>query len=312
MEQFKLKSIEEFDLYFISLLNEQSKNTEESEAEESALTDLVFDDEPSAPEENVQPSEGGYFKKTASDFNVEPEFDPAAKDEVVKTPRPLVPIGQNSAYSPVGAPAEPIYEEDFGDEEDDDDENPAKPKSSAGALAGRIISIILLVSTIIVFVLGCFVTVFLDNSGSDIGGYCLNTMSADIFDTNGDKIVSKGDLIISQKIESNEYTAGAMIAVPSASVAERCDVHIVNSVNSYYSENAEISTTDITSTQSYTATVMSSNCYGIVNSYIPVLGGLLHFAMDNVVLVCVLFVLLAALWCLILVLIENKKPRKNT
>ena len=54
---------------------------------------------------------------------------------------------------------------------------------------------------------------------------------------------------------------------------------------------------------------MSDACYGIVTNYIPVLGGLLHFAMDNVILVCILFVLLAALWCLILVLIENKKPK---
>ena len=102
-----------------------------------------------------------------------------------------------------------------------------------------------------------------------------------------------------------------MIAVPSAFEEGRCDVHIVNSINSYYSENAEISTTDITSSQSYIATVMASESFGVVNSYIPVLGGLLHFAMDNIILVCVLFVLLAALWCLILVLIENKKPKKN-
>lgn len=308
MEQFKIKSIEEFDLDFITMLNEQSKASAESEPEDLLSADLSLD----KPEEqdNEMPVEGGYFKKTASDFNVEPEFDPAPRDEVVKTPRPLVPIGQNSAYSPVGAPAEPIYEEDFGD--NDEEEKSTKEKSGAGALVGRIISIILLASTIVVFVLGCFVTVFLDNSGSDIGGFCLNTMSADVIDSNGEKIVSKGDLIISKKVDANEYTSGAMIAVPSASVNERCDIHIVNSVNSYYSENAEISTTDITSPQHYTATIMSSDSYGTVNSYVPVLGGLLHFAMDNVILVCVLFVLLAALWCLILVLIENKRPKKNS
>ena len=260
----------------------------------------VLDDEESA--------ENNYFKKTATDFNVEPEFVPAPQEEVVKTPRPLIPIGQNSAYSPVGAPAEPISEDDFGD---DEDEKPAKEKSGAGALVGRIVAIVLLAATIVVFVLGCFVTVFLDNGGSDIGGFTLNTISADVIDSAGDKILSKGDLVIAKKVEPNEYTSGSMIAVPSAFEEGRCDVHIVNSVNSYYSENAEISTTDITSSQSYIATVMASESFGVVNSYIPVLGGLLHFAMDNIILVCVLFVLLAALWCLILVLIENKKPKKN-
>ena len=305
MDQFKLKSIEEFDNDFISMLNEQSKSSSAAVEEENIPEVNV--EEPETPEVQDEPTDGGYFKKTASDFNVEPEFDPAPQDDVVKTPRPLIPIGQNSAYSPVGAPAEPIYEEDFGNDEEE-----TKQKSSAGTLVGRIIFIVLLVATIVVFVLGCFVTVFLDNGGSDIGGFCLNTMSADVIDSNNDKIVSKGDLIISKKVEPNEYVTGSMVCVPSATVEDRCDIHLVNSINSYYSENVEISTTDITSSQGYQATVMSADSYGIVSSYIPVLGGLLHFAMDNVVLVCILFVLLAALWCLILVLLENKKPKKNS
>ncbi|MBE6819662.1 MAG: hypothetical protein E7516_01245 [Ruminococcaceae bacterium] len=299
MEQFKLKSIEEFDVDFVAMLNEQAKSEEEPQTQTETVIPVS---------DGEEPAENSYFKKTATDFNVEPEFVPAPQEEVVKTPRPLVPIGQNSAYSPVGAPTEPISEDDFGE---DEDEKPAKQKSSAAALAGRIIAIVLLSATIVVFVLGCFVTVFLDNGGSDIGGFTLNTISADVIDSAGEKILSKGDLIIAKKVEPNEYTSGSMIAVPSAFEEGRCDVHIVNSVNSYYSENAEISTTDITSSQSYVATVMASESYGIVSSYIPVLGGLLHFAMDNIILVCVLFVLLAALWCLILVLIENKKPKNN-
>lgn len=305
MEQFKLKSIEEFDLDFVAMLNEKSLSEDDAKSDSDVTNDLIVN-EANPSDVSDESAENRYFKTKTSDSEATPEFSPAPKDEVVKNPRPLVPIGQGGSYSPVGAPAEPIYEEDFGE-----DEEPAKEKTSAGALAGRIISIILLASTIVVFVLGCFVTVFLDNNGSDIGGYYLNTMSADVIDSNGDTIVSKGDLIISQKVEATEYTPGAMIAVPSASVAERCDIHIVNSVNSYFSDNAEISTTDITSSQSYTATVMAASSYGIVNSYIPVLGGLLHFAMDNVILVCILFVLMAALWCLVLVLIENKRPKKN-
>ena len=237
MEQFKLKSIEEFDSDFVAMLDEKNKITTDPEPD-SLFSELTFDDEEIDLTQD-EPVENGYFTKNATESDVEPEFDPAPQEEVVKTPRPLVPIGQNSAYSPVGAPAEPIYEEDFGNDD-------VKEKSGVGALIGRIVSIILLTATIVVFVLGCFVTVFLDNSGSDVGGFCLNTMSADVIDSYGSKIVSKGDLIISQKVEPGEYASGDMIAVPSASVEERCDVHIVNSVNSYYSENAEILTIYLT------------------------------------------------------------------
>lgn len=299
MDQFKLLSIDEFDSDFAS---SQAKKDEETDAF-AGFDSLI--PEMAAEEPAESKTEATYFRKAATEEEVEPEFNPFAQEETVKTPRPLVPIGQKGAYSPVGAPEQTISEDDFGDEE----EKAPKAKSGAGAIVGKVISIVLLAATIIVFVLGCFVTVFLDNNGSDIGGICFNTMSADVIDSNGEKIVSKGDLIISKKAESSEYTSGAMIAVPSIIEDGRCDLHIINSINSAYSENTEITTTDITTNGTYSSTIMSDACYGIVTNYIPVLGGLLHFAMDNVILVCILFVLLAALWCLILVLIENKKPK---
>lgn len=305
MEQFKLKSIDEFDLDFVAKLNEQSQNSISSTS--GGLIPEISKSEPEAQPAEIQSS---YFKKPDSSFVVEPEYDPAPQEETNKSPRPLVPIGQNSAaYSPVGAPEETISEDDFGD--DEEETKPEKGKKNGAALAGKIVSIILLAATIIVFVLGCFVTIFLDNNGSDIGGLCFNTMSADVVDSNGDTIVSKGDLIISRKAETNEYVSGKMLAVPSVIEQNRCDIHIINYASSVSSDNAEIATTDITSGTSYSATVMAASSYGIVDSYIPVLGGLLHFAMDNAILVCVLFVLLAALWCLILVLIENRKPKIN-
>ena len=305
MEQFKLKSIDELDLEFVAKANEQSQNNISATADS-----LIPEISKNEPEINFDEPTESYFKKTESSLEVEPEFAPAAQDETVKSPRPLVPIGKKSAtYSPVGAQEETISEDDFADYNYEDENKSSKEKKGGAALAGKIISIVLLAATIVVFVLGCFVTIFLDNNGSDIGGFCFNTMSADIIDSNGDTIVSKGDLIISNKAESSEYVSGKMIAVPSAIEANRCDIHVISNINFVTNENAEMVTTDITSTASYSATVMSADCYGIVNSYIPVLGGLLHFAMENAILVCILFVLLAALWCLILVLIENKKPK---
>jgi len=296
MDNFKIKSIDEFDLDFVAKIREQNQETENSDSG-SLIPEIIKDD---AVDNNNENFENSYFKMNDAVVEDEPEYIPTPQEETAKTPRPLVPI--SSAYSPVGAPRQPISEDDFGD----DDESEAKNKKGTGALIGKIVSIILLAATIVVFILGCFVTIFLDNNGSDIGGICFNTISADVYDDSNALILSKGDLVISKKVESvSEYTSGMMIAVPSAIEEGKCDVHIVQ-----YANGTDIVTSDITSPYaSYSSSVPSESCYGIVNSYIPVLGGLLHFAMDNAVLVCVLFILLAALWCLILVLIENKKPK---
>lgn len=296
MDNFKIKSMDEFDLDFVTRIREQNQAAEN--ADSGSLIPEIIKDE--LPEDNAENNVNSYFKINDSAFDDDAEYEPAPKEETEKTPRPLVPI--SSAYSPVGAPRQPISEDDFGD----DDDAETKGKKGVGALIGKIVSIVLLAATIVVFILGCFVTVFLDNNGSDIGGICFNTVSADVYDDDSTLILSKGDLVISKKVENiSEYTSGMMIAVPSAAEAGKCDVHIVQ-----YANGMDIVTSDITSPYaSYSSTVPSDSCYGVVNSYIPVLGGLLHFAMDNAVLVCVLFILLAALWCLILVLIENKKPK---
>ncbi len=306
MEQFKLRSIDELDVDFVNMLNEQTKaNVNKNDTFDSLIPEI-------SKEESVQEEvfTESYFKNAPQNENIEPIFTPQPADDAPKAPRPLVPIGQgNATYSPTGE--EKILSEDDFDDYDDKSKN---IKGGKGALTGKIISIVLLAATIVTFVLGCFVTVFLDNNGSDLGGICFNTMSTDVIDSSGQTIVSKGDLIISKKVEPSEYAISDMIAVPSAIEQERCDIHIINSIpsSSFSSpEYIELMTTDITSSTSYSASVNSSNAFGIVTSYIPVLGGLLHFAMDNAVLVCILFVLLSALWCLILVLIENKKPKAN-
>ncbi len=295
MEQFKLKSIDELDLDFVN-----SSRTPKAPASETKS--LIPEMETSATPKADDTIGAQYFSKTAANSVYAPD-----EQSQKKKARPLVPIGQTpSPYTPVGAQAESketisFTEDDFDDSNVDSN---APKKSSKGALAGKIISIILLCATVVVFLLGCFVTIFLDNNGTDIGGISFNTMGQDIEDLG----VSKGDLIISEKLEASEYEIGNFIVVPSTSF-EGSDIQKVQSIYPYSTESVQLTTV---TGSGYTNTVPSANCYGAVISFIPGVGGLLSFAMENAILVCILFVLLAAFWCLLLVLIEKstEKPEK--
>lgn len=301
MEQFKLKSIEEFDNEFVA------KIKAEKAAEKSSVIPEISKEESTVVFAETQPT--GYFKK--SDEKV--HFEPQSVETAVK-PRPLTPIGQNPvSYAPVAPEATEATEEEPGENLDFSDGNygevyvepDEKQKKSKGNLAVKIISIVLLCVTVLTFVFGSFISVFLDNNGTSLGSICFNTMSQDI-DNLG---VSKGDLIISSKPESPfDYQSGDLIAVP-ASNSTGCDINSVDSVSQLTLDTASINTTAIVNGYGYQNTVTSDDCYGVISFYVPILGGLLNFAMENVVLVCVLFVLLSALWCLILVMAE-KKPKK--
>lgn len=277
MDNFKIKSIDEFDLDFVAKYNEKNNN-EISSVSNGPIPEI-------AKEENEEAF--NYFSPVAEN---EQPISPAQNEE---TPQP---------YSPFGAT--------FNNPDSFNNE-PAKVKQSALAVVGKVISIILLSATIIVFVLGCFVTIFLDNHGSDLFGICFNTVSTDTYDSKGELIVSKGDLIISQKADASEYVAGKMIAVKSNSAGEGyySDVYVITSVLSVSDTSAEITAINLAS-PGVTSTLTSEGTYGIVSSYLPALGTILHFTMDNAVLICILFVLLSAMWCLILVLIENQRSKK--
>ena len=295
MEQFKLKSIDELDLDFVN-------SSRSPKAPASETKSLIPEMETSAAPKADDTIGAQYFSKPAANSVYAPD-----EQGQKKKARPLVPIGQTpSPYTPVGAQAEnkeaiSISEDDFDDSNIDDN---APKKSSKGALAGKIISIILLCATVVVFLLGCFVTIFLDNNGTDIGGICFNTMGQDL-----DIGVSKGDLIISEKLEAAEYKIQDYVVVPSTSF-EGCDIQKVQSIYPYSTESVQLTTATISGNIN---TVPSANCYGVVVSFIPGVGGLLSFAMENAILVCILFVLLAAFWCLLLVLIEKstEKPAKT-
>lgn len=307
MDQFKLKSIDELDLEFVSKSRGQSPAANQVFSAPQNETN-----EASSKAQDI--SSSGYFSKPAQSLDAEPTYSPQPEKKE-KKPRPLVPIGQNNAgYSPVGAPAQQenapfIPNINYGETEVES----VPQKKSKGALAGKIISIILLAATVVVFVLGCFVSIFLDNGGSNIGGFCFNTLSADlpirfISDDPDDRGILKGDLIISQKVEASEYATGNLLSVPSATT-DGCDVHVINSVNPLGLEDAELITNDITNSTQMPGNILASDCYGIVKVYAPAIGGLLSFAIENAILVCILFVLLAAFWCLLLVLLEKSgKP----
>lgn len=297
MEQFKLKSIDELDLEFVSATRGQS-NTINSNSVNSLIPEISKTEAEVPAKETVAVN---YFQKPAQSLDEQPVYTPDTQ-ETKKKARPLVPIGQNASYSPVGANDEETLdfsEDNYGEVTIKDE----KKESGKGALAGKIISIVLLAVTVIVFILGCFVSIFLDNNGSDIGGVCFNTMYQDIESLG----VPQNALIISKKVEYNEYASGDLIAVPST-VANRCDIQSVNYAN-VYSGDAQLTTTALLGGVGYSSMVVASQTYGVVQFYIPALGGLLNFAMDNAILVCVLFVLLSALWCLVLVLLEkSSKP----
>ncbi len=298
MEQFKLKSIDELDLEFVSATRGQSDSLNINSSK--SLIPEISKTEPEAPAEEAAVS---YFQNPAQPLDEQPVYNPEANAEKKKA-RPLVPIGQSASYSPVGANDEETLdfsEDDYGEASVEDNNK----KSGKGAFAGKIISIVLLAVTVVVFILGCFVSIFLDNNGSDIGGVCFNTMYQDIESLG----VPQNALIISKKMEYNEYASGDLIAVPST-IADRCDIQSVNYAN-VYSGDAQLTTTALSGGVGYSSSVMASQTYGVVQFYIPVLGGLLNFAMDNAILVCVLFVLLSALWCLVLVLLEKSKPAKK-
>lgn len=302
MDQFKLKSIDELDLEFVAKTRGQSPVAPPTPNSVNQQNSVDFD--------------FGIYSNPTQSLDAEPTYSPQPENKV-KKPRPLVPIGQNNTgYSPVGAPVqqeEPQYapeNQNYYNETVPQDAPKKKAKNknkSTGALVGKIVAIVLLVATVIVFLLGCFVSVFLDNGGSNIGGICFNTMSEDPV-ANSESSVSKGDLIISKKGEISEYEVGDLIAVPSATLSG-CDIHKIIAINPVGFDMVEFVTIDQNQMQ---CTIMESDCYGEATVYLPIAGGLLSFAIENAVLVCILFVLLAAFWCLLLVLLEKSGGEKQS
>lgn len=271
MDEFKLRSIDEFDADFVASYKPVSAPVEAKSA--PAKDSLI-------PQ----------IEKNVVNERTEPVGMPAAPDNA--------PLYTSQKMSDPYIPNNYVPEEVI-------EEPKAKKKLSTGALIGKIAAIVLLVVTIVVFLLGCFISVFLDNKGQSLGNCTLNTLSADI-----DKVgVKKGDLIIAKKLAASEYAAGDIIAVP-ATGESGCLLVSVQSVM-LTGDTATLTVNDLTGVYGTTITYDSSNVLGkTLDNYFPYLGGLMSFAIDNAILVCFLFILLAALWCLVLVLIDKSQSKK--
>ena len=262
MDEFKLKSIEEFDdLFFEEIKSKKEAKPEPVQVKESLI-----------PEISTEPEDI-------------PAEDYAAEPVQTETPAEDVPL--------YVAPS-------MNEENRTDAKGEPKAKKSAGALAGKIVAIVLLVFTVLTFLFGCFVSVFLDEDSS-LGGYTFSTLSTDVDSLE----LSKGDLIIAKKGE--QYEIGKPTAFASRT-GKGCDVLTVVYAE-YYGTDTQLTVSNPADGSQNVES--ASNCRGEVQFYIPFIAGLVSFAMTNAILVCVLFVLLTALWCLIIILIEKSEAKKR-
>lgn len=311
MNEFKILSIDELDKEFVTKLRVPAKAPET----DNLIPDFV---EPanSLPDNEFKDE---LTEKTAGNFSIIDEYlssDPKplpytpAEGTERTAPRPIVPLGQGkSFYSPVDSNMEPeasiLNEDDF-----EAPKKKNKPQGTGGLLAAKIACIVMLALTILIFIGGCFVSIFLNNNGVDLKGICFNTLANDV--KLSDETLKKGDLIISKKLDYEGYKSSenSPIAIPVKGVDNvGCEIEYIHSVTKLIDDEANIITYDPETKLISSEKYVGDLTYGVVTYSIPILGGIIAFALNNAILICVLFVLLAAFWCLLLILIE-KSARK--
>ena len=103
------------------------------------------------------------------------------------------------------------------------------------------------------------------------------------------------------------------VALPVGGVEnEGCIIRYVYSAEPLIDDEVNVQTYHPETNEIAPEKYADSETFGIVKFYIPFVGGIILFAINNAILVCALFVLMAAFWCLLLVLIEkNSKKNKN-
>ncbi len=290
MEDFKLKSIDEFDFSFVNGARVDSRYAAPVTKQETLIPEM----------------------ETAAQSEATAEI-PA--EEKPRTPRPLEPIGQTpSPYAQMAAEAAPREPLNLNDDAAfEEPEKEKKAKSGKGILAGKIISIVMLVVTVITFLIGCFTATFLDTF--ELGSICISTQCMDANNPDGSTLISKGALLISKKLEPTEYAQNTFIVVPVTQMegteektyATICGINGVTSLGAA----SELSVYDYA--RGTQESILSTDCKGEVMFFIPALAGILNFALqaDNAILVCALFVLLAAFWCLLIVFLSKASKRAN-
>lgn len=296
MNEFRILSIDEFDALFVKDL--RIKKAEPPKTDSGLIPELITDNNASAAvieKPAVTDAETSLSDTpTAAEANQNISTDDSSSS-------PLVDVPQENTSSVIVD----------GDASENTAENKGEKKKKNNYLAGKVVSIVMLSITAVVFLLGCFISVFLDNNGLDIGGICFSTQSRDIIV--GDDEIGKGALIISKKLQPEQYSEN--LNKPVAVRADKnassgCDIMFLYSASESYEAGTVLQVYDPMTNEISENTYLSSECSGIVRRYLPAVGGILTFAINNAVLVCALFVLLAAFWCLLLVLFEKNNKRK--
>ena len=266
MDEFKIMSVDDFDLAFI-----QSQKEEINAAAA-----------PVAPEKNDAPTQDVF--SSSAPRNDSPSYfsQPATQENDVfasYNPRPM------SDTTAIAYPQESEEEE-------------SKKPLSVGKMIGKVISVIMLVLTVLTFVFSCFICIFVDNRNISLGKVNISTMYGDSQSTN----VKKGDLVVS-KVSTPKK--GDLVAVIKD---DRCDLMKVE-----YADTIDITDSFVASstTTGTIGEVKQSANLGTVTMRVPSVGMLAHFALNNIILVAGLFILLAALWILIIVLIDKSGSPKN-
>ena len=312
MDEFRLKSLDEFDELFI----EERKKKESAAKPKSSLIPQI-----------EEPAEIDLFSDI-DEGNSTPEAAAPAGGSIPG----FAPVGSAPATSPraVAAPPAPLYDsprmsqtdvQPFGNkpqkaeapsipgDEDYDDDDESEAKQSAGAYIGKAIAVIMIVLTVLVFIFGSFLAVFLD-TGRNLGRYSLNTQSVDITEESFSGKISKGDLIISEKIDVNSYVKDDFVAIPSAD-APGCDIALCKSVETTSDGLTYLSLVKASNMNGQPQGYDVGAVYGRVKFYFPMLAGLLGFALSNSVLFILLFIAFVLIWSLVIVFIEMSQKMKK-
>lgn len=316
MEEFKLKSIEEFDELFVA----ERKKKEAPAAPKSSLIPQI--EEPAEIDIFSEPADTGAAQAPAAPSGDSiPGFAPVGSAPgavpspraVAAPPAPLYDSPKMSqtdvqpfGYKPQRTEAPTIPGKEEFEEEDDELET----KQSAGAYIGKAIAVIMIVLTVLVFIFGSFITVFLDTSRS-LGKYKLSTQSVDITDKRVSYgKISKGDLIISEKIDIASYTKDDFVTIPSAD-APGCDIAVLDSVETSEDGQKYLSLVNTANLTGRPQGYMPEAVLGRVKFYVPKLAGLLGFALSNSVLFILLFIAFVLIWSLVIVFIEMSQKMKK-
>ncbi len=318
MDEFKLRSINEFDEDFAA----------EVKALRTAKASPAVPPVPQQKKETLIPE----MSRPAVEEPVEIDF--FGSDPIPAPAAPVAPVPPITPIAPAApaAPAVPpvslyktektdsssvkpfVYEPQKFEDDDDDDyyKNTDTKDRTKLFLAGKIISIVMLAVTLLLFIFGCFITIFYDNKDSSAAGCTFSSLAKDnaaISSSKNGNPEKAGALIISKKVKAEDYKSGDLIAVPADEAG--CDIYQVVSISNETSDGFDLIVVDTNSDSTASLTVASEDIFGKAVYSLGGLGKLVSFATSNLVLVCILFLLLAAFWCILIVLIEKIQAKQN-